>query len=71
MIQPKLLGTNLIDLTAQPNALRGWQKTFTAGNDQMYIFRKTVGKGTKEAGNTTICKQMKIVNENIAGDLSR
>ena len=70
MIQPKLLCANLIDLSAQSNALRGWQKTVTAGNDQMYIFWKTVGKGTKEAGNATICKQVKIVNENVAGVLS-
>ena len=34
------------------------------------IFWKTVGKGTKKAGNATICKHVKIVNENIAGVLS-
>ena len=66
VVETELLCAKLADSPAKTENFFPWKKTVPAGYDKMYIFREAVCKCADKAGNPAVCKQVKVINKNIA-----
>ena len=71
VVQPQVFRADLVNLAPQPDDFRSGQKPVPAGNDQVYVAWQTVCKGAEKIGNAAVRQQVKIVNKDVAGGLSR
>jgi len=71
MVQPQLLCAEPVDPRPQPDDLCGGQKAVAAGDDQVDVGGQAARKHTEKGGHALVCKQVKIVDEQIAGRFPR
>ena len=68
VVQPQLLRPDPVDPAAQPHDLRRGKKPVAAGHDQMHVLRQPIGQGADEAGGALVRQQVKVVDEDVAGE---
>ena len=66
LIQPKLLGRELVQPVPQTNALFLGENPVPAGHDQVYVARQVHGRAAQKLGRRAVVQQVKVVHKNVA-----